>query len=68
MGSALYTTGRQVGAALGIAIVSAIQLAAPGQTGLHRSYWYVAAVVLAAGLTMATTYRAPTTDELGASR
>ncbi len=29
MGSALYTTGRQIGAALGVAIVSAIQTARP---------------------------------------
>lgn len=68
MGSALYTTGRQVGAALGIAIVSALQLAAPGPTGLHRSYWYIAGVVLAAGATMAISYRAPSDDELAASR
>ena len=67
MGSALYTTGRQVGAAFGIAIVSAIQLASPGPTGLHRSYWYIAGVVFAAGLTMAVSYRTPSTDELAAS-
>jgi len=68
MGAALYTTGRQIGAALGIAVVSAIQLAAPGEVGLHRSYWYVAVVVLAAGATMAFTYRTPTESELAASR
>ena len=67
MGSALYTTGRQVGAALGIAIVSAIQLAAPGQAGLHRSYWYVTAVVLAAGAVMLVSYRQPTESQLAAS-
>jgi EmrB/QacA subfamily drug resistance transporter len=67
MGSALYTTGRQVGAALGIAIVSAIQLAAPGQTGLHRSYWYVTGVVLLAGAVMVVSYRQPTESELAAS-
>lgn len=68
MGSALYTTARQVGAALGIAIVSAIQLAAPGSTGFHRSYWYIAAIILAAGVTMAVTYRTPSTAELDDSR
>lgn len=67
MGSAIYTTGRQVGAALGIAIVSAIQVASPGQAGIHHSYWYVAAVILATGLTLALTYRRPTDDELAAS-
>ena len=67
MGSALYTTGRQVGAALGIAIVSAIQLVAPGQVGLHRSYWYVTAVMLCAGAAMVLSYRQPTEAELVAS-
>ncbi len=67
MGSALYTTGRQVGAALGIAIVSALQLASPGQRGLHQSYWYIAGVVLLAGATMAFAYRSPSAAELAAS-
>ena len=47
--------------------VSAIQLAAPGQAGLHRSYWYVTAVVLAAGAVMLVSYRQPTESQLAAS-
>jgi hypothetical protein len=35
---------------------------------LHASYWYVAAVILATGLTMALTYRRPSDAELAASR
>jgi EmrB/QacA subfamily drug resistance transporter len=67
MGAALYTTGRQVGAALGIAVVSALQLASPGISGLHRSYWFVAAALALASLTMATSFRAPTDAQLRAA-
>jgi predicted MFS family arabinose efflux permease len=67
MGSAIYTTGRQVGAALGIAIVSVIQVRDPGIPGLHHSYWYVAGVMVAAATVMATTYRTPTSDQMRAA-
>lgn len=67
MGSAMYTTGRQVGAALGIAIVSVLQVRDPGIPGLHHSYWYVAAVMIAAAVVMATTYRTPTGDQMRAA-
>lgn len=67
MGSAIYTTGRQVGAALGIAIVSALQTRSPGADGLHHSYWYVASVMALAAVIMATTYRRPSEAELAAS-
>ena len=50
MGSALFTTGRQVGAALGIATVTALQARSPGVDGFHHSYWFVAATMTAAAL------------------
>lgn len=67
MGSALFTTGRQVGAALGIAIVTALQARSPGAGGFHHSYWFVAATMATAALVMATTYRVPSADDLAAS-
>ena len=67
MGSALFTTGRQVGAALGIATVTALQARSPGVDGFHHSYWFVAATMTAAALVMATTYRVPSADDLLAS-
>ena len=67
MGSALYTTGRQIGAALGIAIVSAIQARSPGVDGYHHSYWYIAGVVALAAGTMLLTYRTPDRSALAAA-
>jgi EmrB/QacA subfamily drug resistance transporter len=67
MGSAIYTTGRQVGAALGIAVVSALQLASPGIPGLHHSYWFVAGALALGALVMATRFRPPTADQLRAA-
>ena len=67
MGSAIYTTGRQIGAALGIAVVSALQLASPGIPGLHHSYWFVAGVLAIASLVMATRFRPPTDAQLKAA-
>jgi EmrB/QacA subfamily drug resistance transporter len=67
MGSAIYTTGRQIGAALGIAVVSALQFASPGIPGLHHSYWFVAAVLAMASIVMATRFHPPTDDQLRAA-
>jgi EmrB/QacA subfamily drug resistance transporter len=67
MGSALYTTGRQVGAALGIAIVSALQARSPGTAGYRHSYAYIAVVMALTAIVMLATYRTPTSDELAAS-
>jgi EmrB/QacA subfamily drug resistance transporter len=67
MGSALYSTGRQVGAALGIAIASALQAAASGPTGLRRSWVYCALAIAGAGTVIATGYRRPTDAQLAAS-
>lgn len=67
MGSAIYTTGRQIGAALGIAVVSAFQFASPGIPGLHHSYWFVAAVLALAAIVMATSFHPPTDAQLKAA-
>ena len=68
MGSALYTTGRQIGAAHR-AWPSSVRCrpAAPGVDGYQHSYWYVAGVVaLAAGMMMLT-YRTPDRSALAAA-
>ena len=67
MGSALYTTGRQVGAALGLAIVGTLQARSPGVDGYRQSYWFVAGAMSIAALIMLTTYREPTARDLAAS-
>ena len=67
MGSAIYTTGRQIGAALGIAVVSALQFASPGIPGLHHSYWFVAAVLAIASIVMATSFHPPTDAQMRAA-
>lgn len=68
MGSALNTTFRQVGAALGLAIVASLLTAAlssndPSQ-GFHRAWWFVSASVALGGVVMMVLFRRPTTDEL----
>ena len=67
MGSALYNTNRQVGAALGIAIATAIQAVTPGPDGILHVYWYVCVAVLAGAAVMQIFYRRPTQAELDAS-
>ncbi len=68
MGSALNTTFRQVGAALGLAIVAALLTAAlstddPSQ-GFHRAWWFVSISVATGGVVMMVLFRRPTADEL----
>jgi EmrB/QacA subfamily drug resistance transporter len=67
MGSALYSTGRQVGAALGVAIATALQLTSNEVIGLRRCYVYCGIAIAGAGITIATTYRRPTEAQLAAS-
>jgi EmrB/QacA subfamily drug resistance transporter len=68
MGSALYATGRQVGAALGIAIVTAISAgASSSSTGIRRGWIYVMVVMVGAAIVMATMFRAPSESELSAA-
>jgi EmrB/QacA subfamily drug resistance transporter len=68
MGTALYATGRQVGGALGIAIVTAItaSFTLPEQ-GFRWSWRYAAIVMIGAAIAMATLFRRPTEAELAAS-
>jgi EmrB/QacA subfamily drug resistance transporter len=67
MGSALYNTNRQVGAAIGIAIATAIHSVWPGATGITHTYVYVAIAILVAAGVMLGFYRRPTEAELAAS-
>jgi EmrB/QacA subfamily drug resistance transporter len=68
MGSALYATGRQVGGALGIAIVTAITAgSAKPSNGYRRDWLYVTVVMLCAALVMAIMFRPPSETELQAA-
>ncbi len=68
MGSAFNATCRQVGAALGVAAVTAIRLSAdtPLQ-GYERSWAFICACSAAAGIAMVALYRRPTAAELAAA-
>ena len=67
MGAALFSTGRQIGAAVGIAIVTAIQAAAPGAGGVRHSWVYIASMYVLGGLVLVAVYRRPTAEQLAAS-
>jgi EmrB/QacA subfamily drug resistance transporter len=67
MGAALYNTNRQIGAAIGIAIATAIHSAWPGPKGITHAYFYVAIAVFGAAVVMLGFYRRPTESELAAS-
>jgi EmrB/QacA subfamily drug resistance transporter len=67
MGSALYNTNRQIGAAIGIAIATAIHSAWPGPKGITHTYVYVAIAVLGGAVVMLVFYRQPSESELAAS-
>lgn len=68
MGSALNTTFRQVGAALGLAIVASLLTAALSDAdpsrGFHRAWWFVTVAVASGGVVMMLLFRRPTADEL----
>lgn len=71
MGSALNTTSRQVGAALGLATVgsllsSAIASGNPME-GIRRGWVFVGITALATGLVMLAMYRRPTAEQLAAA-
>jgi EmrB/QacA subfamily drug resistance transporter len=71
MGSALNNTVRQVGAALGIALVSSLLLTATNTgdpiSGFHRSWVVTSVIILLAGLAMLALFRRPSTDQLSAA-
>ena len=68
MGSALNNTSRQIGAALGIALVSSLLFAASKTddptSGFHAAWTLMTGVILLSGLAMVTLFRRPTTDQL----
>lgn len=71
MGSALNNTIRQIGAALGIALVSSVLLSAAKSSdplsGFHQSWVITAAVILVAGTGMLILFRKPTAEQLSAA-
>jgi hypothetical protein len=71
MGSALNNTIRQVGAALGVALVSSLLLTATNSgdpiSGFHRSWIMTSVIILLAGLAMLAFFRRPSTDQLSAA-
>ena len=68
MGSALNNTARQVGAALGIALVSSILVSAAKTDdptrGFHTAWTLMSGVILLSGGAMLTLFRRPTADQL----
>ncbi len=71
MGSAINSTGRQFGAALGLAIVSALQINSPKNNpmvGFDRSWIFAASISIVAGAVMLLFFHKPTDAEVEASR
>jgi MFS family permease len=71
MGSAIAATGRQFGAALGIAAVSAIRAGGPDgdvMVGYRRAWVFVIVTSVLAGATMYAFFRKPSEAEIAASR
>lgn len=68
MGSALNNTSRQIGAALGVALVSSMLVAtskAEDQTsGFHAAWFLMSGVILLSGLAMLVLFRRPTAEQL----
>ena len=71
MGSALNNTVRQVGAALGIALVSSILVATTTAgdpiSGYHASWVATSVIILLSGLAMLAFFRRPTQEQLAAA-
>ncbi len=68
MGSALNNTARQVGAALGVALVSSILVSAAGRSryisGFHTSWRLSSFIILLSGLMMITLFRMPSESDI----
>ena len=68
MGSALNNTSRQVGAALGVALVSSMLVSAAKtsdpNSGFHHAWSLMSAVILISGLVMLALFRKPTAEQL----
>lgn len=71
MGSALNNTARQIGAALGVALVSSMLVAASNTTdpirGFHHAWIFISVAVAIAGVTMLALFRKPTAEQLVAA-
>jgi len=71
MGSALNNTARQIGAALGVAIVSSMLVSASKLddpiAGFHQAWTFISIAVLLAGVAMLTLFRRPTAAQLEAA-
>lgn len=72
MGSALNSTFRQVGAALGLAVVASLLNASLDSDdplgGFHRAWWVVVVSIAVAGVAMLVLFRRPTAAELERAR
>ena len=68
MGAALNNTSRQIGAALGIALVSSLLVAATKTddptSGFHAAWTLMTGVILLSGIAMLTLFRRPTAEQL----
>ncbi len=71
MGSALNNTARQIGAALGVAVVSSMLVSASKLddpiAGFHQAWTFISVAVLLAGAAMLTLFRRPTAAQLEAA-
>ncbi len=71
MGSALNNTARQIGAALGIALVSSMLVAASKTNdpinGFHHAWVFISVAVAITGVTMLALFRKPTIEQLAAA-
>jgi hypothetical protein len=71
MGSALNNTARQIGAALGVALVSSILVSALAQndylSGFHTAWRLTSFVILLSGTAMLLLFRRPTDEQLRAA-
>ncbi len=71
MGSALNMTFRQVGAALGLAVVGSLLTASLRSddplSGFHHAWWFITASVWLAGIVMIALFRPPTAEQLAAA-
>lgn len=71
MGSALNNTARQIGAALGVALVSSMLVAASRSddpiSGFHHAWIFISLAVAITGVTMLTLFRKPTIEQLAAA-
>jgi EmrB/QacA subfamily drug resistance transporter len=71
MGSALNNTARQIGAALGVALVSSILVSALARndylSGFHTAWRLTSFVILLSGVAMLALFRRPTSEQTEAS-